>query len=117
MRLPISSLSTVMPAARIQSATRSFVRRIASEAKGRTRRSGSSLTLPRASHRSVTVAAKFAILAPSVSAVGPGGDQERHVVVGRRVGDAEPNRHPVEEGRVGGTSFRLPGEILADVEG
>src|SRR5215213_1767008 len=116
MRLPISSLRTVMPAARIQSATRSFVCRIASEAKGRTRRSGSSLTLPRASHRPITVAAKSVILAPSVSAVGPGGGQERHVIVRLRVGDAEPNRHPVEEGRVGRTSLRLPGEVLTDVE-
>jgi hypothetical protein len=37
--------------------------------------------------------------------------------VGLRVSDAESNRHPVEEWRVGGTSFRLPGEVLADVEG
>jgi len=37
--------------------------------------------------------------------------------VGLRIGDAEPNRHPVEEWWVGVNSFRLPGEVLADVEG
>src|SRR5215212_8446565 len=50
---------------------------------------------------------------PAVGAVGPGGGQERHVVVGRGVGDAETNRHTPEKGRVGEPFFR---EVLADVE-
>src|SRR3712207_9218341 len=39
-------------------------------------------------------------LAPAVGAVGPRRDQERHVVVGGGVGDAEPDRHAPEKGRV-----------------
>src|ERR671929_1124130 len=54
--------------------------------------------------------------ASPVGAVGPGGGQERYVVVGRRVGDTKTDRHPFEEGRVGGPRFRLPGEVFADLE-
>src|SRR5918998_1664314 len=52
-------------------------------------------------------------LAPAVGAVGPRRDQERHVVVGGGVGDAEPDRHAPEKGRVRDSLAR---EVLADLE-
>ena len=38
------------------------------------------------------------------------------MVVDRRVGDTEADRYPAEEGRVGGTRLRLPGEVPAYFE-
>src|SRR5918997_1765910 len=52
-------------------------------------------------------------LAPAVGAVGPRRDQERHVAVGGGVGDAEPDRHAPEKGRVRESLAR---EVLADLE-
>src|SRR4051794_41800330 len=51
-------------------------------------------------------------LAAAVRAVGPGGDEQRHVVVRRRVGDAEADRHEVEERRL----VRLGAEVVPDRE-
>src|SRR3712207_5006392 len=49
-----------------------------------------------------------------VGAVGPRGGEERYMIVGRRVGDAETDGHPPEEGWVGDAQLRCV--VLAYVE-
>src|SRR5215204_2021504 len=56
------------------------------------------------------------ISASPVRSVGPGRGQQRHVVVGRRVGHAEADCHPVEERRVSRARLRLPRKVLANPE-
>ena len=116
IRLPAASSRTARPASRIQPPTSSYASRIAGVAKRRTRRSGSSLMAPSASQRSRT--GRRCSTAP-VGAVGPGGDEQRHVVVragvGRRgSGRARRPGSPRRSARRRGTSARTRrlGDVL-----
>src|SRR5262245_62479763 len=90
MTLPIASRRTLIPAARIQSATASPASASADVPKRRVSRSPSSLWPASRSARAIGSAA-------TVSAVRPGRHEQRHVVAGGGVGDAEADRHEAEE--------------------